>query len=500
MTSSKRAVFEDNTVVSIINVSNLTFVGREALLRRLDAIIDDIRATGAGRLVSVRGRRRVGKSRLIEEWLRRGGVPHVFFAASRQGPERELALFAETVERSGIGAPPGVRFETWEAALSYVAGSALAAQSAAGGNDGTGGPWPVVVVLDEFPYLLERQPELEGTVQKLWDTLIQRRPMALVLIGSDITMMTALTEYGRPLYGRTTELVIPPFTPSETAAMGGLDGAAALEAYLVAGGFPLVVRSWRRGETLWQFLTRELADPTSPLIVTGERMLAAEFPSEVQARDVLRVIGHGERTFNAIGQTAGIPQMSLKRSLDTLVERKRVVAALQPRSAKPSRETRYVVADPYLRFWLRFIGPALDEIERGRVDLVMQRIRDSWPTYRGRAIEPLVREAVERLLPDERFGDAQYVGGYWTRTNDVEVDLTGTRERQGAKRVSFVGSIKWKERAPFDRQDLAALAAHHALVPGSDEATRLVAVSRSGSTVAGLDVTLSPADLLAAWR
>ena len=111
-----------------------------------------------------------------------------------------------------------------------------------------------------------------------------------------------------------------------------------------------------------------------------------------------------------------------------------------------------------------------------------------------------MREAVERLLPDARFGDARYVGGYWTRTNDVEVDLVGARERATPKRLAFIGSIKWRERAPFDRQDLAALVDRRSKVPGADERTLLLAVSRSGAAVGGLDITLGPGELLGAWR
>jgi AAA+ ATPase superfamily predicted ATPase len=471
------------------------FVGRATQMRRLTGLLAEVRRTGGGRLLSVRGRRRVGKSRLLEEWLSRERVRHVFFAASRQPPERELTLFAEEVARAHLppAAASGIRFDSWEAALTYVATLAAAARDA-------GPVQPVVVVLDEFPYLLEREPALEATVQKLWDRLLQRVPVLLILVGSDVAMMSALTEYGRPLYGRTTELVVPPFSPLETATMLGLDGAPALDAYLVVGGFPLVVQTWRRGESLRRFLARELTDPTSPLIVTGERILAAEFPRELQARDVLGAIGAGETTFTAIGQASGIQQMSLARSLDALVRQKRVVAALQPLSSRSARETRYVVADPYLRFWLRFVRPAIDEIERGRGDLAVERVRVGWESYRGRAIEPLVRESVEQLLPDPRFGDARHVGGYWTRSNDVEVDLVGAPDRSTPKRVAFVGSIKWRERAPFGRQDLLDLATQRARVPGVDDRTLLIAVTRSGAVAEGIDVALGPDDLLRAWQ
>ncbi len=470
------------------------FVGRERYLRVLGEQLEQIRRSGEGRFVSMRGRRRVGKSRLVEEFLRRqeASVPYVFFTASRQSSERELSLFADEVAGSDMPAADVVRgglaFDSWDAALALIASTADRST-------------PAVVVMDEFPYLVEADPTIEGTLQKVWDRRLSRVPILLILVGSDISMMTALTEYGRPLYGRPTrEMIVEPFDPSETAEMLGLSAADSFDAQLVTGGLPLIAQSWGRGNDLWGFLSGALSDPTSPLIVSGERVLAAEFPVEAQARDVLRAIGVGETTFTAISRSAGISGTPLARSLELLVERKRVVAAERPLSTKPSRETRYHVADPYLRFWLRFVGPRIEEVERGRGELVVEGIRRSWTDYRGKAVEPLVREAVERLLPDRRFGEARYVGGYWTRTNDIEIDLVGAEREAKPRRVEFVGSIKWRERAPFDRRDLGHLVSQSQRVPGTDAATLTVGVSRSGFEVEDLDVKLGPEELLEAWR
>lgn len=467
------------------------FVDRRRYMDALRAELEQVRETGEGRFVSMRGRRRVGKSRLVEEFIRREGIPHVFFTASRQSSERELALFADEVAGSDLPAAGvvrgGLEFGTWDAALALI--SSTADRSS-----------PAVVVMDEFPYLVEEDPAIEGTLQKIWDRQLGRVPVLLIVVGSDVSMMKALTEYGRPLHGRPTrEMVVEPFDPAETAAMLGLPAADALDAQLVAGGFPLIMRSWGRGTSLWEFLTESLTDPTSPLIVSGERALAAEFPVEAQARGVLAVVGAGETTFTNIGSRAGIPQQSLNRSLDLLVNKKRVVSADRPLSARPSKDTRYAVADPYLRFWLRYIGPNIERIERDRGELVVEEIRRSWTDYRGKAIEPLIREAIRRLLPDERFGGARYVGGYWTRTNDVEVDIVGA-DRERPKRIDFVGSVKWRERSAFDRRDLGHLAAQRSRVPGTDEATLTVGVSRTGFDVEDLGVKVLPEDLLEAWR
>jgi AAA+ ATPase superfamily predicted ATPase len=362
---------------------------------------------------------------------------------------------------------------------------------------------PQIIVMDEFPYLVKQDPSLEATLQKVWDGYLREAPVLLVLIGSDTSMMSALTEYDRPLYGRPTlEVVVEPFGPQETAEMLDLPAAEAIDAQLVLGGFPQITQEWRPGTGMWDFLEEQLSNPTSPLIVGGERILSAEFPEEARVRQVLATIGSGERTFTTVQRRAGIHETTLQRALAVLVGQKRMVSAERPLSSRPSRETHYAVADHNLRFWLRFVGTNMAEIERGRGDLVVERIRERWSSYRGRAVEPLVRESIFRMLPEERFGDARYVGGYWTRKGDVEVDLIGAEEKARPRRVAFVGSIKWRERTHFGGRDLGSIAAQRDEVPGTDEDTVMIGVSRGGfdKQGSGLDAALVPEDLLEAWK
>jgi hypothetical protein len=91
------------------------------------------------------------------------------------------------------------------------------------------------------------------------------------------------------------------------------------------------------------------------------------------------------------------------------------------------------------------------------------------------------------------------VGGYWTRTNDPEIDLVGADRGPVAKRITFVGSIKWQESRPFDSHDLARLLVHRSRLPGADDQVELVAVSRSGSATGGVRC-LTAEDLLVAYR
>jgi len=465
------------------------FIGREAELARLQGHLDHVRESGAGRMLALRGRRQIGKSRLVEEFIRRTDAKAVFYTASRQSASEELRNFGEQIAASatdGAAVAAAGPIGSWEAALSIAASGAAAGQ-------------PIVLVIDELPFLIESEPAIEAIIQKQWDRSLEAQPVLLLLIGSDVSMMGALSDYGRPLYGRLAEMTIGPLSPAAIGDMLGLSAIATFDAYLTIGGFPRLAEIWHRGEDIWKFLRRELQNPESPLIVLGERSLGAEFPAELKARDALEAIGTGERTFTGILQRAGISNKTLETTLATLID-KRVVDRTLPYSAQPRpRLTRYYISDPYLRFWLRFIRGSIPAIERGRGDIVYRQIRESFPSFAGRAIEPLVRDSIQMMLPDRRFGAGEFVGSFWNRDNSIEVDLVGGRDQATCREIDFAGSIKWSKTDKFRRNDLSKLIQHRALVPGSSEKTLLVGVSRSGFDVDGLDVHLNPEDLLAGF-
>lgn len=468
------------------------FIGRDQELRTLQGALAEVRAgvggPQPGQCVLIRGRRRVGKSTLVEEFLRQAEVPSLFFTAGGGSEEAELA---ELLDAAAASTLPGRALFAEETPNRWNAAFRLLAEIL---PDDT----PSVVVIDEVPYLMERVDAFEGMLQRAWDRLLSRKPVLLLLVGSDLSMMEALGSYERPFHQRGREMVVGPLTPADLGEMLGLEPAAAFDAALITGGLPLICREWRAGTSMWAFLKTALENPISALLVSAERSLAAEFPPQAMGREVLRAIGSGERTFTNIARAAGgISHSTLTRAADLLIG-KRVVAADLPLSLHMSKERRYRVADPYLRFWLAFLDPHMAEIERMRGDLTLARIKEQWTSWRGRAVEPLVRESLARVLPYGELPAAPAVGGYWTRSNDVEIDLVGADRQPVARRLLFLGSIKWLESAPFDARDLAALHKHRAAL--TDDPVPLVAVSRNGVTCSGLQATLGPEDLLEAWR
>lgn len=470
----------------------VAFVGRGRELATLStllrAVASEVGSSRPGRCLLLRGRRRIGKSSLVEAFVDRADVPAVFFTAAGASAEAELEALREAVAVSTLpdrgvfaDAVPG----NWSAALRQLAGILPDDR-------------PSVVVVDEVPYLMDRVDAFEGVLQRAWDRELSRRPVLLVLVGSDLSMMEALGSYGRPFHQRGQEMVLGPLSPAEVGQMLQLAPAEAFDAALVTGGLPLVCAAWRPGDDLWTFLDAELANPVSALLVSAERSLAAELPHSANARSVLSAIGSGERTFTNIARAAGgITHASLTRSVDVLAAQRIVVGEL-PIWTRPSKERRYRVADPYLWFWLRFIGLYLHEIERLRGDLTLRRVRDGWTAWRGRAVEPLLRESLARLLPDGTLPAAPAVGAYWNRSSTIEIDIVGADREPIAKDVHFLGSIKWLERSPFNSHDLAVLQKHRAAL--TDDPLALVAVSRSGVTATGLTASYGPAELLTAWQ
>jgi AAA+ ATPase superfamily predicted ATPase len=467
------------------------FVGRRRELDALDRALAEVRSglgsTRPGQCLILRGRRRIGKSALVEEFVRLSGVPYVFHTAEIGFGADPLTEFTRAVGDSALPdaavcaeATPG----NWAAALRQLAGILP--------DDRVS-----VVVLDEVPYLMDEGGSFESVLQRAWDRELSRKPVLLLLIGSELSMMEALTSYGRPFHQRGTDMSIGPLNPGDVAAMTGLRAAEAFDATLVTGGLPIVCARWRHGEDLWHFLARELANPVSPLLASAQLSLAAEFPDHAYARAVLGAIGSGERTFTNIARAAGgIAHSTLTRATDLLID-KRIIAGDLPISLHPSKERRYRITDTYLRFWFTFLGPHLAEIDRMRSDLTLERIRRGWTSWRGRAIEPLVRESLARLLPARGIPAAPAVGAYWTRGNEVEIDIVGADRGPIAKELLFLGSIKWLENAPFDDHDLLALQRHRDRVTGAP--IPLIAATRSGSSTDRLDAVFGPDELLHHW-
>ena len=222
--------------------------------------------------MAVRGRRQVGKSSVVERFVERGTVPYAFVTGVYRAPvTAQLSDATSALVESRRPVPdaellaqsPATSWREWFGRL------AVAARSG-----------PVVAVLDEFPWMLEQESTLEGELQAVWDRTLERLPILLVLIGSDVAMMNNLAAHGRPLFGRVTPLVVPALNPAEVSqALDASTATGALDAYLVTGGYPRLVSDLAAsGGGVESYVTRALQDEFSPLITTGRLPLRRQRP------------------------------------------------------------------------------------------------------------------------------------------------------------------------------------------------------------------------------
>ena len=474
------------------------FVGRRSELALLDKRLNGIAANGRGTALVIRGRRQVGKSRLAQEFCDRAGVPYLFYTATKgASPVEAIAQFLAELSGSSVprdrGLVPTQPTASWPDAFRVLAG--VLPDS------------PVVVVLDEVPWLAEQDEIFDGSLQTAWDRLLSSRPVLLLLIGSDLHMMERLTAFDRPFFGRADNLLLGPLNPAEVGGALSLNAAEAIDAYLLSGGLPGILRAWPAGVSALEFVKGECADPASPLFGVPEAALLAEFPAPDVTRRVIEAVGGGNRTHANIAAEAGsragvVPSGTLTPVLRKLVEDKHVLAVDEPLSTKSTKPALYRVADPSLRFYLAMGRTAHELSRRGRAGPAGALISRRWASWRGRAVEPVIREALSLAAADLPWPDAEAVGGWWNRAFDPEIDLIGADRAPVAGKLWYAGSVKWLDH-PLGRRDLAVLQSGVTQVPGFQPGeTALIGVSCAGftdSAATGLALRWLPEDVISAF-
>ena len=173
----------------------MRFVGRHRELQTLESFYG---SPEAGLLI-LYGRRRIGKTRLITQFLENHTEhPNFYWVATTHSEAFQLRDFSQAimVHDSRMAGPPteDFTFSSWEAALEHLADVVELEER------------PHVIVLDEFTYLLKNEPAISSVFQKIWDHRLSHIPQVkLILTGSLIGMMARqVFSYQAPLYGRAT--------------------------------------------------------------------------------------------------------------------------------------------------------------------------------------------------------------------------------------------------------------------------------------------------------
>jgi AAA+ ATPase superfamily predicted ATPase len=430
------------------------FIGRAQELAALEARY----SAKGGQLVLLAGRRRIGKTFLLQQFVSRHAGRAIFYQATRQSESRELAAFTDLVAREIGGLPPHYAFPSWEAALAFVTEHA--------GNE------RIVVILDEYPYLTESTRGLSSILQRWWDRSAQSSRVMLVVCGSEQAVMDDLDRGAAPLHQRfTLKLRLEALAYDEAAKLlPRLDAVDCVRVFAILGGTPLYVREWDTATTLRANLLRLFGDPRSALVDAIRLTLQTDLGDATAAYRALSAVAAGQTKRNQILQRA---QITNERTLSRLEDLGLLVKRVPITEGAASRRGVYTVADPYFRFWFRFIEPNLAAIDRGfGKQLVDETILPQLDSHVGHVFEEIARTFVSRLVQSGDL-EAHDVGSWWSTDGEHEIDIVGMRSRP-----AFVGSVKW--RAALLGRDVYNNLADHARALGVDDSIPWILVGRGG--------------------
>ncbi len=395
--------------------------------------------------LNLHGRRRVGKSWLFRMFAH--GRPATILVAERLPAGAQLARLSGQLEPA-LGVRPQIEDVPALIRLLY----------------GLGAHAPHLVVLDEFPYLLPRadaaREELLTAIQAVMEEERDRSQTKLVLCGSHVAQMEALMSERTALRGRMTTLTVHPMSYSEAAAfIADADPGARIERYAVTGGMARYLAELGSGGSLRELTCERLLDHNGALFNDPREVLEHELEQVATYFAVMQELSRGERALGEIAAALKLRSTSLSRPIDTL----RAMALVERRSPINAKATdkvnRYRIADPFLRFWFRFVFPFQEDLASGLApaDLFELEIAPGLADHVAPVFEGLCREWVRR----NRGTRASRVGSWWgptTRTGrdagrfTEEIDIVGI----GRSRGTVIGECKWTS-SPLDVSILAAL-------------------------------------------
>jgi hypothetical protein len=361
------------------------------------------------------GRRRVGKTELLAHFCE--GKPHVFFVADQVSEQVLRINLSKAINDAifGIDQVSAV-YNTWDDLFNTLARQAQSKR--------------LIVVIDEFPYLVGAHPPLASILQRLWDQTLKNSQIMLILNGSYIGMIEeTVLSYQAPLYGRRTaqyllepldfldaQYFFQPYTPEDR-----------LRAYAVYGGTPAYLQTIRPENSLETNILEAILERGSLLYDEVRFVLQQELREPRNYFAVLQAIASGNTRQNEIKMAAGLE--SITPYLDTLqqlhlVERTVPVTETQPHK---SRRGLYRLKDNYLRFWFRFVFPNWSQLERGAKEIVFETaIRPEIDHFSAIVFEQACRQYFWRTgLKGQLPFMPRQIGGWWQANQEVDLVLLG---------------------------------------------------------------------------
>ncbi|MCD8074540.1 MAG: ATP-binding protein [Lachnospiraceae bacterium] len=393
--------------------------------------------------IIIYGRRRVGKTSLINEFCK--NKPVVYFSALNASSRENLEALSKAIytcqNPDAVNAPT---YHSYADALDAIGELAVNQR--------------LVFVIDEYPYLAKAEESISSRLQHEIDHKWQNSQLFLILCGSSMSFMEyQVLGYESPLYGRrTAQYKISALNYREmTVFHPELSAEDQALLYGITGGIPHYINKLEVEDDLEEALLENLFDPSAYLFEEPENLLKQELREPAIYNSVISSIAGGASRANEIatksGLESGVCAKYLKVLLDLGILRKEF-----PIGEKPGKKTIYQIDDNFFRFWYRFVPHNMSIINAGRIRSVYkQAVQCNLSDYMGIIFEKMCRDYLllyEQDLPIVLNDVGQWWGTDSENRKEIQIDIVGI-PLEGNEYL--IGSCKYRnEKIGVDELEL----------------------------------------------
>lgn len=375
------------------------------------------------------GRRRVGKSELILQFLKKKAS--IYYLGKKATTVFQINEFLNEASES-INEPllSGYTAENWKTALSIVV-------------DKWSGNEKLIIALDEFQWIAEKSPEILSFIQELWDrNWKNNKKVMLILCGSYIGFMEKeLLGKKSPLFGRrTAQILLKPFDFIDAGQFHpNYSYEERAKTFFICGGIPLYLSFFNKNRSVEINIIENILNQYSPLFKEPDFLIREELRDVTNYYAILYAIASGKKYHKEISNQTDIESRGLQYYLKQLMEigyiKKRYPLSTQPPSTK---DVLYDLEDPLLRFWFRYIYPNTSYLAHvGGERVFKDRVKPTLQAYFGSCFERLCRDSIPKIY--EKMGvHANYeIGEFWNK--NLQIDVVSIRD----DRWIDIGECKW---------------------------------------------------------
>ena len=418
--------------------------------------------------IVVYGRRRVGKTALINEFCK--DKPTIFLSALNASSQENLEALSKAIyEKSYPGVESAPIYASFDAAFAEITRIAKEER--------------IVFVIDEYPYLAKADKSISSRLQHIIDHIWKESQLFLILCGSSMSFMEyQVLGYESPLYGRRTgQFKIQALDYKEMTAFNPeLDEEQQSLVYGITGGVPHYINKLEVENDIDEALKNNLFNTSSYLFEEPENLLKQELREPTVYNSIITAIAGGASRSNEISTKMSMESAVCAKYLKVLLDLG-IIKKETPITEKGGKKTIYAIGDNFFRFWYRFVPQNISAISAGKIERIYDTlIKQHFSDYMGLVFEQMCREYLLRYAEDLPIILSD-VGQWWgtdaKEKKEVQIDIVGTPV-EGKEYI--IGSCKYRnETIGVDELELLK---HYATVFGKGKKYHYYIFSKSGFT------------------